>query len=201
MLGKCRWYFSCSMVGSRLRSARPLRNSALVKGACGRFLEVRVPSIFSELLCLHSLSMEQATAFRRAHFNLLCIVPSFSPCAKTPSATEGRVTFVVGHHPRSKIHERVFLGRTSAALPFYSYSPSVVRRHQIRSPKADSDLCRELLRHLQPRQHPCQDLLRPGQRSDRGNCRRRCLILRGFDVAFRPPLRLWRWKGLGWEGR
>ena len=46
--GKCKWYFSCSMVGCRLKSVRRRRDSGLARGACGRFLEVSFfsPSTF-----------------------------------------------------------------------------------------------------------------------------------------------------------
>ena len=39
--GRCRWFSSCSLVGSQLRWALPQLDSALGKGACGRFPEVR----------------------------------------------------------------------------------------------------------------------------------------------------------------
>ena len=88
--GKCKWCFSCSTVGCRLKSVRRRRGSGLARGACGRFLEVSF--IFSSNFIANVLPKEEAPAistFRSAvqdgKKKIVAVYPEFrgGGCATT----------------------------------------------------------------------------------------------------------------------
>lgn len=72
--GKCKWCFSCSMVGCRLKLVLRRRGSGLARGACGRFLEVSF--FFSPAFIANVLPKRGASFFRSRPAVQVC-VPRF----------------------------------------------------------------------------------------------------------------------------